>query len=106
SQQAAGGGVGVRKRMVPLIKLVHPDLFAQYPPDVAKTNSKSLKDLNTLIDAAEALEATAAGLTSGTDSNNSNNSNASSASPPSVDPFYTLTFFHHDTTTSNREDVA
>lgn len=29
--------------MVPLIKLVHPDLFAQYPPDVAKTNSKSLQ---------------------------------------------------------------
>lgn len=45
SQPAAAGGVGVgvRKRMVPLIKLVHPDLFAQYPPDVAKTNSKSLK---------------------------------------------------------------
>lgn len=33
----------VRKRMVPLIKLVHPDLFAQYPPTVASTNSKSLK---------------------------------------------------------------
>lgn len=34
---------GVRKKMVPLIKLVHPDLFAQYPPKVASTNSKSLK---------------------------------------------------------------
>lgn len=40
---AAIGGVGVRRRMMPLIKLVHPDLFAQYPPDVANTNSKSLK---------------------------------------------------------------
>ncbi|CBJ33248.1 hypothetical protein Esi_0448_0010 [Ectocarpus siliculosus] len=42
---AASGGVGisVRKRMMPLIKLVHPDMFGQYPPDVASTNSKSLK---------------------------------------------------------------
>lgn len=28
---------------MPLIKLVHPDMFAQYPPNVATTNSKSLK---------------------------------------------------------------
>lgn len=35
--------MGVRKRMMPLIKLVHPDMFAQHPPDVASTNSKSLK---------------------------------------------------------------
>lgn len=41
--QGSKSGVGVRKRMVPLIKLVHPDLFAQYPPDVASTNSKSLQ---------------------------------------------------------------
>lgn len=40
---AGGGGGGVRKRMMPLIKLVHPDMFAQYPSDVASTNSKSLK---------------------------------------------------------------
>lgn len=33
----------VRRQMVPLIKLVHPDLFGLYPPDVANTNQKSLK---------------------------------------------------------------
>lgn len=33
----------MRKRMMPLIKLVHPDMFAQHPPNVASTNSKSLK---------------------------------------------------------------
>lgn len=33
----------MRKRMMPLIKLVHPDMFAQHPPDVASTNSKSLQ---------------------------------------------------------------
>lgn len=38
-----GGGRGVRKRMMPLIKLVHPDMFARYPSDIASTNSKSLK---------------------------------------------------------------
>lgn len=45
SSSAAGASsrVGVRKRMMPLIKLVHPDMFAQHPPDVASTNSKSLK---------------------------------------------------------------
>eukprot|EP00903_Cladosiphon_okamuranus_P005898 g5832.t1 len=75
--------------MMPLIKLVHPDLFAQHPPDVASTNSKSLKDLNTLIDAAEALEAAAAGTTP------TNGSVRSSATPPTVDALYTLTFFHH-----------
>lgn len=43
SYQSSSPGLSVRKKMVPLIKMVHPDLFAQYPPDVAKTNQKSLK---------------------------------------------------------------
>lgn len=43
SSTAGASRVGVRKRMMPLIKLVHPDMFAQHPPDVASTNSKSLK---------------------------------------------------------------
>ncbi|CAM9708896.1 unnamed protein product, partial [Ascophyllum nodosum] len=53
---AATRSGGVRKKMAPLIKLVHPDLFAQYPANVGSTNSRSLKDLNILIDAAEALD--------------------------------------------------
>ncbi|CAN0459768.1 unnamed protein product, partial [Ectocarpus sp. 12 AP-2014] len=66
-------------------------MFGQYPPDVASTNSKSLKDLNTLIDAAEALEAGAAGAKPA----NGSGSERSPAPPPTVAPFYSLTFFHH-----------
>ena len=40
---AATRSGGVRKKMAPLIKLVHPDLFAQYPANVGSTNSRSLK---------------------------------------------------------------
>lgn len=47
------------------------------------------QDLNTLIDAAEALEAAAAGIPE------SNGSVRSPASAPSVDPFYSLTFYHY-----------
>lgn len=47
------------------------------------------QDLNTLIDAAEALESAASGGTNG--------SVKSPASPPTVDPFYLLTFFHRQT---------
>ncbi|CAM9429070.1 unnamed protein product [Discosporangium mesarthrocarpum] len=49
--------IDIRKKMVPLIKLIHPDLFAQDSLEVRRANQTSLKDLNTLIDAAEALEA-------------------------------------------------
>lgn len=46
-----------------------------------------MQDLNTLIDAAEALEVAAAGAAP--------SSPPSAAAPSSVDPFYSLTFFHH-----------
>jgi len=48
---------GVRKKMVPLIKLVHPDLFAQYPPKVASTNSKSLKVIALVVDSGMSMSA-------------------------------------------------
>lgn len=49
------------------------------------------QDLNTLIDAAEALEAGAAGAKPA----NGSGSVRSPAPPPTVAPFYSLTFFHH-----------
>lgn len=51
----------------------------------------STQDLNTLIDAAEALEPSAAGFNPATSSGGV----SSPAPPPTVDPFYSLTFFHH-----------
>lgn len=51
----------------------------------------SAQDLNTLIDAAEALEASAAGVKPAKSS-----AGVSSPAPaPTVNPFYSLTFFHH-----------
>jgi Domain of unknown function (DUF4460) len=40
----------LRRRMIPLIKLVHPDFFGQEDPTVKDTNEASLQKLNEIID--------------------------------------------------------
>jgi Domain of unknown function (DUF4460) len=40
----------LRRRMIPLIKLVHPDFFGQEDPVVKDTNEASLQKLNEIID--------------------------------------------------------
>eukprot|EP00611_Tribonema_gayanum_P030817 TRINITY_DN8680_c0_g1_i1.p1 TRINITY_DN8680_c0_g1~~TRINITY_DN8680_c0_g1_i1.p1 ORF type:complete len:159 (-),score=29.65 TRINITY_DN8680_c0_g1_i1:152-580(-) len=40
----------LRRRMIPLIKLVHPDFFAQEGATVRDTNESSLQKLNEVLD--------------------------------------------------------
>ncbi|CAM9101979.1 unnamed protein product [Choristocarpus tenellus] len=84
SSRDVSGGAHMRKRMVPLIKMIHPDLFAQHSPEIRHANQTSLKDINTLIDALEALEVR--GTTQG-------------FVLPNLDTHYSFTFYHQPSVT-------